>query len=212
MKVFQDLSITGPATALDRLPEFLAGVAVPPWSRDRAAEERSRDIGSGSDLLVFVRAADGGLPAANLFLSRDTNAWTVSNIVPVENGSLGEETYNRILREFERLLAPVAGANDLQANVSQAVVGVEDMLSDSAAKLLRTFSASANMATGSAHPMDFRRWAAFLVQVHRDGTTLYASDLGRLLVEELRWPEDTASKLLLEYEFARDLLKAYDEA
>lgn len=212
MKVFQNLSITGPAVALDRLPELLDGTTVPPWSRDRTAEGRSRDIGLGPDFLVFLRAADGGLPAAKLFLSRDANAWNVSNIVPEENGSLGEETYNRILREFEVLLTPMAAANDLQANVSQADIGVDDMLSGSAARLLRTFSTSANMATGSAHPLDFRRWAAFLVQVHRDGTTLYASDLGRLLVEELRWPEDTASKLLLEYEFARDLLKAYDEA
>lgn len=211
MKVFQDLSITGQAMVIDRLPELLSSGLTPAWSRDTAAEERSRNIGLGPDFLVFVRTADGAIPAASLFLSRDAKGWTVSNIVPVENGSLGEEMYNRILRDFERLLAPVAGANDLQVAVSRADVGIDDMLSGHAAKLLRTFSTSANMATGSAHPMDFRRWSAFLIQVHRDGTTLRASELGRLLVEELRWPEVTASKLSIEYEFALDLLTAYDQ-
>ena len=212
MKVFQDLSITGPAAALDRLPELLSSAPASPWSRDTVAEERSRALDLGPDFLVFVRAADGGIPVTSLFLSRNADGWTVSNIVPVESGSLGEDKYNRILQEFERLLAPIAEANGFQVVVSAAEVGIDDILSERATKLLRTFAAAANTATGSAHPLDFRRWASFLIQVHQDGTTLYATDLGRLLVEELQWPDDTASKLLLEYEFARDLLKAYDEA
>ena len=67
------------------------------------------------------------------------------------------------------------------------------------------------MGSGSSHPSDFKRWADFLIQVHRDQSPLDGATLRRWLMEIERWPADTAYDLVDEYEFSRDLLNAYDE-
>ena len=68
------------------------------------------------------------------------------------------------------------------------------------------------MSTGAAHRLDFGRWAHFLIQVHKEGSTLDSDLLSRWLVEELEWPPERADELTREFEFARDLLKVYDQS
>ena len=89
-------------------------------------------------------------------------------------------------------------------------MNIEGSLSPRALKLLRSFSTLANKSTGSAHPLDEQRWFAFIIAVHKDGSPLDAGTLGRWLIEDEAWPEDSAHTLTIEYEVARSLLKAYD--
>jgi hypothetical protein len=116
-----------------------------------------------------------------------------------------------VLREFmERAVRPAADALGVEVSMSDEQVPITKWLSSEAATRLRRFSNAANKGTGSSHPLDFNRWASFLIQVHRDKSDLDAQTLLRWLVEEEHWPEDTADRLALEFEFAKDLLSAYD--
>ena len=119
--------------------------------------------------------------------------------------------YNRILDEFADMLRPhLASGERLSMHLTTDDAAITDWVSVEAAELLQRFSTLANMSTGSAHPRDFERWAEFLIRVHLDGSALYSDSLSQWLVEELKWPQDRADKLASEYEFARDLLRAYD--
>ena len=102
--------------------------------------------------------------------------------------------------------------SDLDVRVTSDEAAITDWISSDAADLLEYFSNLANMSTGAGHPLDFQRWARFLVQAHKEGAALHSSFLSRWLIEELRWPADHANDLARDYQFARDLLKVYDES
>ena len=78
------------------------------------------------------------------------------------------------------------------------------------ADALRRFSAAANKATGSSHPLDRTRWFAFLLSVHGVTPSLDADRLARWLVEVEGWSDDKAHDLVVEYEFGLALLDEYD--
>ena len=78
------------------------------------------------------------------------------------------------------------------------------------ARLLVQFSGAANQSSGSSHPADFKRWATFLVTVHRSGKRL-DNDLLYATLREQGWPKEKASDLVSEFEFARELLSIADD-
>ncbi len=77
--------------------------------------------------------------------------------------------------------------------------------------LLHQFSAAANKGTGSAHPYDKRRWFDFLIEAYKSGASLDSYTLRRWLIEEENWPDELATNLVEEYEFARSLLTQFDQ-
>jgi hypothetical protein len=150
-----------------------------------------------------------------LFLThadRHATSWLyVSNIVPIGAQQLTVDQYNNILREFEtRFAKPAAGLLGVRVELSSAEQSLEDWLSPQSAGLLRAFSRGANKSTGSGHPMDRERWLNFLIALHRSGEDPNIGLIERWLVEEERWRDETTSRLLSEYEFARDLLSRFD--
>ena len=213
MKRFKDLDITGPDRQLLALVETISTNLPDDWRRDPEAEARLAEVArEGKDAgFAFSRDAKDGHPRIGLFLARERGRLHVPNIVPLDAGELSMAEYNRILDEFAgmvRRYLPSEGQLKVQVTSDEATI--TDWVSVEAAALLQSFSTLANMSTGSAHPRDFERWAHFLIQVHREGSSLYSDSLSRWLVEELKWPSDRADKLAREYEFARDLLRAYD--
>ena len=121
--------------------------------------------------------------------------------------------YNRVLDEFADMLRAHRPSDpQLRIHVTSDDAAITDWVSSDAADLLKYFSSLANMSTGSAHPLDFERWVRFLIQVHKEGSTLHSSFLSRWLAEELGWPPDRADDLARDYEFARDLLRDYDRS
>ena len=83
---------------------------------------------------------------------------------------------------------------------------MEDWISENSLKKLKLFSIAANKSTGSAHPLDKKRWLDFLISIHHEHRNLNSSQLQRWLIEVENWPEDIAVDLSIEYEFAMNLL------
>ena len=217
MKVFQDLSI-GPLSAEQerRLIELLESRLVDGWQRDKEREEElRRSSPSKTYWYCFVCSKKENRQHAGLFLAprgkADPHRLYVSNIVPRDISELDYDQYNRILDEFHaRFLASTARELGIPAELSAPVISIDKVLSAEAFQFLKSFSHLANKSTSSSHPNDRQRWFDFLIFVHRCGEHPDESLIERWLVEEERWREDEAAKLMIEYEFARGLLDQYD--
>jgi hypothetical protein len=211
IEMFKDLHVVGQPEALDRLPHVLPQRLQAPWERDASAEAEAVRLKLGMAVLVFRRAADRILPAAGLTLLRDADGWSVPNIVPLGGGSLDHRTYNALLDEFATaFIRPAAEPLGLRVLTTEGETNAAQLLGGEVAGLLDRFSGAANKATGTAHPRDFDRWAAFVVAAHRASLRVGADLLEQILVEELGWPGDRASDLVIQYEQGRGLLKFYD--
>ena len=215
MKQFKDLDITGPDEQFLVLIDAVSTNLPAGWRRDPEAEARMDKLDlEGTDAgFSFARDATEGDPPAHLFLRRERGRLHVSNIVPRDDGQLSMSQYNGILDEFaDTLRTHLPSYSQLTMRVTSDEAAITDWVSSEAADLLKHFSNLANMSTGAAHPLDFERWTHFLIQVHREGSIIHSSFLSRWLIEELGWPPDRADDLARDYEFARDLLRAYDQS
>lgn len=212
MRRFRDLEILGPTKVLRDLIAALPATLPENWRRDAEAEGGFAEV-AGPDVegFAFARTADGVAPATGILLMLEGDRLRVSNIVPLESGQISIRQYNAVLEEFAGLLGPELGRREaLRLEMTGDEVAITEWVSPEAAKLLQSFSVLANMSTGSSHPSDFARWAAFIIRVHKDGSRLDPDNLQRWLVEVLDWPQEKADELALEYEFARAILEAYD--
>ena len=215
MKQFKDLEITGPDAQLLALVHAVSASLPTGWRGDPEAEARMErlDPTGRDEWFVFTRDVGEGDPKVGIFLTRERGRLHVPNIVPLDDEDLSIDQYNRILDEFKDMLrARLPSGSGLDVRITSDQAAITDWVSSDAAALLRSFSALANMSTGASHPLDFERWARFLVQAHREGSTLHSSFLSQWLVEELGWPKDRAGELARDYALARDLLKVYDES
>lgn len=168
-------------------------------------------MAGGDDIVVFQREADAHLPEAGLTLWARAGGYEITNIVPKKIGQLTYAQYNGLLQEFERVIArPAALKAGFDVNVSTPRQTLEEWVSPDAAKALEAFSDAANKSTGSSHPLDQKRWLRFLILCHRSEKKLDGDRLRRWLIEVDGWDDDRALKLTIEYEFALDLLKAYN--
>ena len=213
MKQFKDLDITGLDERLLALIDAVSSDLPDGWWRDPEAEAHMDTIGlEGTDArFTFARDATDGDPPARVFLHRESGRLRVSNIVPRDVGELSMSQYNAILDEFaEMVRTQMPPESQLKFHVTSDEAAITDWVSGHAADLLKGFSVLANRSI--LHPLDFERWVRFLLQAHREGSTLHTSFLSQWLVEEHGWPPDRAHDLARDYEFARDLLKAYDES
>lgn len=211
IEIFKDLHVVGQQEALDGLPHTLSPMLRSPWERDAGAETEAIRLKLGIAVLAFRRTADGGLPAAGLTLLRDADGWSVPNIVPLGGGSLDHRTYNDLLDEFATaFIRPAAEPLGLRVLTTEGETNAVLLLGGEIAVLLDRFSGAANKATGTAHPKDFERWAAFVVAAHRASLRVGADLLERILVEEQGWPGGRASDLVIQYQQGRGLLAFYD--
>ncbi|MDE2725163.1 MAG: hypothetical protein OXI59_17480, partial [Gemmatimonadota bacterium] len=186
MKQFKDLKIIGPDAKLVALIDAVSTSLPGDWHRDPDAEARMEKLyRAGKDAgFSFTRDANNTDQKIGLFLARERGWLNVPNIVPLDSGELTISQYNRILEEFATIIRkqmPQDGSLRIQLTSDEAAIS--DWVSSEAADLLANFSELANMSTGAGHPHDFRRWARFLIQVHKEGSTLHSSFLSQWLVE-----------------------------
>jgi hypothetical protein len=211
IEVFQDLSIVGPESKRTELRQALVEAAAAPWKHGQDAEKDLSRMARGEDIIVFQREADSRLPAAGLTLWAREAGYEITNIVPKKMGQLTYAQYNALLQEFDRSIAkPAASKTGFAVNVSAPRQTLEQWVSPEAAKALEAFSDAANKSTGSSHPLDQKRWLRFLILSHHSEKKVDGDRLRRWLIEVDGWDEDHALKLVIEYEFALDLLQAYD--
>jgi hypothetical protein len=215
MKVFRDMIISGDEATLRNVVCAIEARLASGWIRDRTTEERIRPAVPGTSMYCIAAPVDSTRPAAVLWLALNPiqHCLSVTNIIPTQTIQLSIPTYNAILEEFyARFASPAADEMNATHELTKDNVEIEDWAGKRAANLLRAFAGSANKSTGSAHPLDRKRWEAFLVAAHRDHAKLSAGELQRWLVEVEHWPEDVAADLAIEYEQGRSLLAEYDQS
>jgi hypothetical protein len=203
----RDLEVRGTRAQIDALVDHMTGAAEAPWARSTEGEANIGD----DRYRVFWRDADDVLPAVGVALHLEPEGIQIVNIVPRDIGNLGPAVYNAVLQEFlERLIQPAAAAHALSVVTYLPRTSLAAEVGPEIARLLVQFSGAANQSTGSSHPADFKRWATFLVTVHRSGKRL-DNDLLYATLREQGWPKEKASDLVSEFEFARELLNVADD-
>lgn len=210
LEVFQELVLHSPDRASVR--KQLLEQVKDPWrhaaDRERAVQVLAPD---GGDVVAFVRAAQPGVGEVALLLWQDVDGYRVTNIVPHAAGELGIAKYNLVLRDFvERIAKPAASRGAFEVRLTEPYRSLDDWVDPTVADDLRRFSHLANKATGASHPLDRKRWFAFVIGAHNTSAPLDPGQLARWLEEVEDWPADTARELAGEYEYARALLAAYD--
>lgn len=212
MKVFRNLYLTAEGTKLDDYVSFLLKSLDGTWSHDETREEEiwHGELPHGK---IINHNEEEKHPAAFMVLSKiEDNKYHIANIVPTESRELSYEEYNAILLElYDRFIKTTATEWQVEAEVTGPDVGIDHWISGKAVELLRFFSRTSNKSTGSSHPSDRAKWYDFIIQVHKDNSSLDAGTLSRWLHEEEEWPEDISVDLAIEYEFAIGLLKKLEE-
>ncbi|OQK29293.1 hypothetical protein [Vibrio parahaemolyticus] len=180
------------------------------WSRSYESEENSKYLGEIA--FSFKRTGDTALPDAGLSIfQKNENTWYIPNVVPLEKGQLSYKEYNEIITDFyDSCLKPVAIEFNIDIEITSDSLTVEDVVGEEAGNLLESFSLLANKSTGSSHPCDQNRWFAFIVETCKKNQYVNSSDLIRVLCKQ-GWSESSAQKLVIEYEFARDLIKYMEQ-
>ena len=217
MKQFKDLEITGPTKQLLAFFNDVSANLPTHWRRDYKTEAQWERVDSKSrdSRFALTYEVEDGDPSSRVYLVREDRRLFVPNITPLEAGRLSIAQYNRILDKLAGILKNHRPPDsELEINLSRDDANITDWVSPTAAELLERFSTLANKSTGSSHPNDFERWVDFLIKVHEEDSSLKLSGsfLARWMEEELGWSSDGAIELSAEYEFARDLLRAYDSS
>lgn len=206
-EITRDLTVRGTAEEIEALIDRMTEAARTPWARSAEGEVNIGD----NNYRVFSREADAALPAVGVAMHLEPEGIEIVNIVPRDVGHLPPSVYNAVLQEFlEDLLQPAAGALSLLVVTSLPHTSLAAEIGPEIAELLVRFSGAANQSTGSSHPADFKRWAAFLVAAHQSRKRI-DTDLLQATLREQGWPAERASDLVCEFEFARDLLRVADE-
>jgi len=210
---YRDLDIYCEDQTFPELVHLIEAKLSNGWFRDIGEEERLKPVITSKFLYCFSCDATDTRKAALLSLmQRARGNFYVPNVVPREIGHLSYQDYNAILEEFYYLFVqPAAKESGAELVLSSNEKSLEDWLSKDAILALKRFSKGANKSTGSAHPSDNERWISFLISAHSEKSPLTPTDLGRWLVEDEAWPEDVVNDLLVEYEFSRELLRAYEK-
>lgn len=210
LQVFRDLTIDGPRSKLRAFVAELSKSLPQAWTRDNLREKQINERTVSGSQVVFHVAAMPERPSARLYLwhKTDQDTYSISNIVPESASELSMFQYNDIVEEFRKICAPIAKKLELNLSVTSDELDIANLLTARAMKALQSFESNANMA--SLHPFDRARWRRFLIFAYKDNVDLTAEKLGRWLVEERRWPDESAFRLVIEYEFALELLKDFD--
>jgi hypothetical protein len=211
LEVFKQLIITGNSSTLSELIDEIASHPATGWRRNREREPRNMPkLRAGYDIAVFRWEGSDVASAADLFLKGRGEALEVTNIVPVNLPRLSYAEYNLIISEFaSRNVLPRQETLRLNVEITPDHLPITEWLTEEAAKFLTSFSRNANRSI--PHPLDTERWRSFLIRAHLDQTTLDTETLFRWLTEEERWREEEAERLILQFEFALQLLGDYDK-
>lgn len=205
MKKFKDVFIKIEDKSIIDFIKKITDTTNSYWSRAYESEENSKYLGEIA--FSFKRSGDNILPDAGLSIfQKENDIWYIPNVVPLEKGQLNHEEYNTIITDFyNSCLKPVALELKIDIEITSDSLTEEDVVGSEAGKLLKKFSSLANKSTGSSHPNDQERWFAFIVETCKKDKYVNTSDLVRVLCEQ-GWSEDSAHKLVIEYDFARDLI------
>jgi len=219
MKVFRDLKIEGSPDklqqVLQKVIEAIAHNLDGSWCRNEEAEAEINSVPKyDSKLYCFSCSESEKRRESNLWLSHafEENRLSVSNIIPKKIRELSYDEYNYILEEFsDRFLIPATKNLEVEVTLTEAEIDLKKLIKPETVELLHKFSEEGDRFEKRYIPLNKKGWYIFLVEAHKNRAQLNTEILERWLEEEERWPEDIASNLVEEYQFARNLLDCYEK-
>ncbi|MDO6814007.1 hypothetical protein [Tenacibaculum soleae] len=212
MKTFKELKIISEPEKLSTLVVKLQTVDL---DRFLYNSEKTLDyakmIGKKSDQVLTFESPEIRGAVAYVWLVADENELKITNITPNKSGQLSIEQYNSILDEFNDIIIKQNIDNQYQVIISSDSKTIIDYAGLKVSEKLQVWINSANKSTLNTHPLDFQRWASFLISAHKNQSELTSVQLEKYLIEEIGIPDDElVNKIAIDYEYGRDLLKEYD--
>ncbi|NDV28157.1 hypothetical protein [Desulfovibrio sp. JC010] len=212
MKVFKELYIHITENSTD---DFFHEVEINlqnGWVREK---EKEKEFKKDLNEHAYFFSNDNELPnkaAVIVFARKDENIIYASNVVPKKIGKLSTNEYNNILSDFyKENIQGLCEQKAIKTKLTSDTQSMDNWISPASYDKILKFSRAANKSTGSSHPLDQKRWFAFIISIVRNNENLSTDRLERWLIEEEDWPNDIASNLAIEYETGIDLLKYYVE-
>lgn len=214
MKTFKDLTIK---SSIEKLISLVEKLQVSESSDFKYSSEKSEDyakmIGKKTnEVLTFESPEIKGAIAFVWMVVGGENDLRITNITPNKSGQLSIEQYNTILdRFYDEVIKPSIN-NDYHVILSTDNKTIVDYAGLEVAEKLQVWIKSANKSTLNTHPLDFERWASFIITAHENDSELTTTQLEKYLIDEIGIPDDRlVSKIVIDYEYGRDLLKEYDK-
>lgn len=138
----------------------------------------------------------------------------VTNITPVEVGSLGVSNYNKILMSFfDEMIKPFIDESWKDCIlISGENVSLNEMLPKDTFDLLSLWEENCDKSAPISHPNDYERWLKFVVSLYNSDVNLSVEDFEKWLSEDCQWPSgfnESIDEMGEKLEYSFDLLKAY---
>lgn len=213
MEVFQDLKISNISESPEEFISQLENKSSGGWVRNKDKEiKMEKQLGPRHKLFFFTLEDDEEFSPVSLWLAVESSSeLSLCNIVSDKKMSLSYSEYNKLLQNFcTNVIERAKSDTGIKVVLTKSEVTINDLIPEQVAEKLLQFSRAANKSTGSAHPLDKKRWLDFLVAAHKNHCNLSDTNLRRLLCEEEGWTEDIAIELMSEYSFSQELLRFYD--
>lgn len=210
--LFRELKLTSPA-GVNALKEALVAQACEPWKHASAEELLLYRVYPPSfTVAMFARGEFGSVEPCMLTLLTDRDGLKLTNIYPRKVLDLGPARYNSIILDFlTNVVEPARLQIDICVELGREFLSLRTALGQDAASALIAFSKGANKSTGSAHPLDRKRWFDFLLALHKAPRRPGLEQIQRWLVESEGWSEEAADQLIRECQFSLDLLMYQDK-
>lgn len=138
---------------------------------------------------------------------------SIQNILPNQTAKLTKKEYNDLLLEFykEGLQPIIQKYERTRITLTDDTASIGDFMDEKSLQKFINFSRLADRYFAFGNPGDRDMWNEFIIEAHKNNTTLNPHIIRRLLIEEENWQEDVADEISSEYENYKLFLSQYDQ-
>ena len=168
---------------------------------------------------TFKEIREVAVFASPVILNKKATVWLIlsgrevriTNIVPVQASSLSYYEYNSIFdRFFDQKISPAAKIAKVDALSTAPEIHMEELVGNETYEKLTIWEITSNSDSGNGHPLDFERWADFLITAFTYKSNITPQLLKRWLLEDRGWSDiEVVEKLSDDFEYGMDLLNYY---
>ncbi len=213
MKTFRKLSITLNGYEPEAVIKKLEAQNSQLWYHHIEKDRYIKELGATVSCFAYSENIDKPhKPPARLYImEKQKGIFSVTNILPTEKYELSYDEYNSLLLSFhDELVVPAVQQTSIYVEITPPEIKLEDFIPKNVANSLQAFSSSSKKSIDIYYqPFNQQSWFEFLTTLHRSKAHLSTELLEKALLED-GWSDESAVKLGMEYEFARDLLKYYE--
>ncbi len=173
--------------------------------------ERYSSMSERDSLAVYIN--EKGLPFSRLivFINTEDKSVAVINIVPMPESGTAHIEYT----EYNQLLNIFRDNVFIEINKQYGNPIYETAEDYTIEEIIPLSFPALNMWLNafplSAHPLDTKRWNAFVVALHTNNEHLSLDDFQKYIQEKYGWKEDVIEEFSLKLESQLNLLEYYDE-